>query len=810
MLRRRPAFALILIGVLGTSLGASSAVLAIAEAYLARPLPYPDAHRLVRFTRSPAPADIRRPQNTSALDRDGLLAEVADLVVDADVDGFTIVDGPSTSLRAGPSTSLRAGQTPQTILGAWIGAEIFPALGVRPALGRVFTAEEVAERSPVAVISHRLWTERYGADPGIVGRTLTLQAVEFRDAPTAFTVIGVLPPRFWHFDDRTLVLLPLRANGDVLLFRLRQGMEVEAAASRLTSVVAAMNPGLDARWSVALTTLQDEHVAPIRGMLFAVTAAVAMLLLIACSNLAMLQTVRALGRDHEFAVRVALGAGRSRLFTQLAVESVLLAAGSFCVAWGIAQLLITGILPSVESYVGRLLAGGSDAAALSGTVLALMAGVSLVCTAVLGVAPALRLPAAAVLRSHGARNATPQTTRARHVMVGLQVASTLVLLVGASLMMRTAWHLSHVRLGFDPHAVLTGAIVMAPPRYTDDGRRVATAERLMTALNSLPEVEAASLITGPAFGARLPRPVFRGPAPDSDSPTAVMVGATAEYFRALRLETLAGRPFSATEVASGERVAVISHALAKRVFRDDDAVGHMITTTALRPMLAGVEQGSERDARTTYRVVGVVADVRRSLRREGVPEVYVPLLQLPLRDLTVQVRARDGVPVATVASAVARALNAVDPELPLNNVETLEAVIARQEVRPRFLASVLGTFAALAAVGALVGLYAVSAWIARQRQREAAIRLALGAQPQQLVRALTLGGTISVVCGLAVGWWGSAALGRLLSTELTGISGGDVQTRLASAAVLFACCVTALYRPARAVARTSPAAALRE
>ncbi len=152
----------------------------------------------------------------------------------------------------------------------------------------------------------------------------------------------------------------------------------------------------------------------------------------------------------------------------------------------------------------------------------------------------------------------------------------------------------------------------------------------------------------------------------------------------------------------------------------------------------------------------------------------------------------------------------MDPELPLNNVEPLDAVIARQEVRPRFLAGVLGTFAALAAVGALVGLYAVSAWIARQRQREAAIRLALGAQPQQLVRTLTLGGTISVVCGLAVGWWGSAALGRLLSTELTGISGGDVQTRLATAALLFACCVTALYRPARAVARTSPAAVLRE
>ena len=794
ILRRRPAFALILIGVLGTSLGASSAVMAVAEAYLWKPLPYPDADRLVRFTRSVETPDIPRPQNTDALQPDGLLAEVADLVVLADVDGFTVVDG----------------QTPQTVLGAWIGAEIFTALGTRPVLGRVFTTEEVANGSPVAVISHRLWTERYGADPGIVGRTLTLQAVERRNAPTAFTVIGVLPPRFWHFDDRTLVLVPLPGDGDVLLFRLRKGMDPEGASSRLTAVVAAMNPGLDPRWRVAISTLQDEHVLPVRGMLFAVTAAVAMLLLIACSNLAMLQAVRALGRQHEFSVRAALGAGQGRLLTQLVAESMILAAGAFCLAWAVAHLLIAVVIPSVESYVGRLLAGGPGAAALSGRVLGMMAVVSLLCTVVLGMVPAFRIPATVVLRSHGARYGTPRTARARHLLVGVQVASTLVLLVGASLMVRTAWHLSQVRLGFDPHAVLTGAIVMGPPEYPDDERRVATAVRLLTAINTLPEVEAASLITGPALGARLPRPVFRGPAPDAGSPGAVMVGATAEYFSALRLQLLTGRPFSATEVASGEPVAVIGDALAKRLFPDGEAVGHTITTTALRPMHAGVEQGSELDARTTYRVVGVIADVRRSLRRDAFPEIYVPLLQLPLRDLTVQVRGREGVPLSTLAAAVARSVSMVDPGLPLNNLEPLGAVIGRQEVRPRFLASILGTFAALAAVGALVGLYAVSAWIARQRQREAAIRLALGAQPQQLVRKLTLGGVTSVVCGLAVGWWGSAGLGRLLSAELTGISGGDLQTRVAAAALLFVCCVIALYRPARAVALTSPAAALRE
>jgi ABC-type antimicrobial peptide transport system permease subunit len=227
-------------------------------------------------------------------------------------------------------------------------------------------------------------------------------------------------------------------------------------------------------------------------------------------------------------------------------------------------------------------------------------------------------------------------------------------------------------------------------------------------------------------------------------------------------------------------------------------------------MRDGVEVGREEDALTTYRVVGVAGDVRRSLRRLPTPEIYVPLSQMSRPNLTVQARARDGIRQAAVTAAIGRAIAAVDSELPVNGAEPLEATIARQGIRPRFLATVLGGFAALAALAALVGVYAISAWAARTRRREAAIRLALGARPRHVIRMLTASGALAIVIGLAIGWWASLGLGRLLSSELTGVTENDVSTRLALAAALFCLCVLAVYRPARAVTKLSPATILRE
>jgi ABC-type antimicrobial peptide transport system permease subunit len=292
------------------------------------------------------------------------------------------------------------------------------------------------------------------------------------------------------------------------------------------------------------------------------------------------------------------------------------------------------------------------------------------------------------------------------------------------------------------------------------------------------------------------------------APTAVLIGASHGYFEAVRLRVIAGRPLSMAESRGFEPVAVISASLAANLFPSEDAVGRTITTTALRPMQQGVEVGPP--VRTTYRIVGVAADVRRSLRREAVAEVYVPLAQAPLRDLTLQVRGRDGVPAADVAAAVKRTVGVVSRDLPLNGAEPLETLIGRQGVGPRFVATLLGIFAALAALGAVVGLYAVSAWMAGLRRREAAIRLALGASRAQVVRALVAGTALSVSCGLLLGWWASLMLGRLMARELTGVSGDDLMTRALAASVLCICCVLAVYRPVNAMTQVSPAATLRE
>lgn len=792
-LRRRPRFALILVTVLGASLGTSATVLAIADAYLWRPLPYPSADRLVMLARTEGPPRARTPRNLTPLHREGLAAEVADLVVTGDLDGFTIADGA----------------TPATVLGMWTTTDLFAALDIRPTLGRTFTAAEVEDASPVALISHALWTERYGADPSIVGRTLTLRAVERADTRTAFTVIGVLPPRFWHLDTRTSVLLPLKGEGDdVLFFRLRPGIAVDQASSRLTGLVAAVNPDVDPAWRVDLSSLQEDHVAPVRPLLSAVTLAVAMLLLIGCSNVLMLQAMRALDREHEMAIRSALGAGRSRRVSQLFAENLLLAGAALVVGLLTASVLVAGLLPAVEAYGGRLVPGPLPAAP-SARVVAIMAAVSLLCTVVFGVAAGVRVRRnAQSLRAHGAGFDTPRRARLRHGLAVLQVAATLALLVGATLAMRTAWHLSHVDLGFDPAGVITGSLVVGPPAFADDDEKGSAVSSLLDTLDASPEIEAAGLITVPAFGVRFPRPVFRDAVSEGTAPTAVLIAVSHGYFDAVRLRVTAGRSLSLPESRGADPVAVISASLATALFPSEDAVGRTITTTALRPLQGGVEVGPP--VRTTYRIVGVAADVRRSLRRASVPEVYIPLAQAPLRDLTLQVRGRDDVPAGAVAAAIGRAVSSVSRDLPLNDVEPLETLVGRQGVRPRFVATLLGMFAALAAVGAAVGLYAVSAWMAGLRRRESAIRLALGASRGQVARTIVGGTAVSVTGGLLLGWWASLVLGRVMSRELSGVNGDDVMTRVIAASLLAVCCMLAVYRPVNAMTRVSPSATLRD
>jgi predicted permease len=791
--RRQPRFAALLVTVLGTSLGTSAAVLSIVDAYLWRPLPYPGAERLVRFARSPGPRDIEPPRNVAALERRALLDEVADLVLEGDADGFTIVDG----------------QTPRTVLGLWSTADVFPLFDIRPALGRVFTAEDVASHNAVVLISHALWTERYGRDAGIVGRSITLRSVE-RPEGSSFTVIGVLPPRYWPLDDRTAVIAPLWGSGDVYLFRLRSAFTVEQAATRLTAGVAAMNPSLDPRWTVSLSTLQAEHVAAVRPLLLAVAAAVILLVLIACSNLAMLQAVRGEARRPAAALMMALGASRSRLLFQLAVEQAILAVVSFTLACGIAQLVLSGVVPAVEAYIGRIVPG-SGGPGLGSRVLVAMAVVTLMSTVGIGLLPWLRrAPGLVALKEHGRAEDSVQRKRLQRVGVVVQVAASLCLLVGASLLMKTAWRLSHTELGFEAARVTTASIVLEPRAYPGAAARRIAANRILTALEGQPEVETASLITGPAFGYRAPRAVFAGSRSDRDAPQAVVVGVTPSYFRALGIAIGPGRSLTTADVTSNGNVAVISSSLARRLWPEEDAVGRMLTTTSLRPMRDGVEVGRAADAVKTFRVVGISADLRRSLWRDAVPEVYVPLVDIPGPDLTVQVRGRRGVPHSVVAAAISRAVSTVDADVPVNGAEPLEATIARQGVRPRFLATILAAFAALAALGALVGLYATSAWIARQRRREAAIRLAIGAAPWQVVRLLTRSAAVCVAFGIFLGWWGSLALGRLLAGELVGVTGDDVATRVGVSAVLCVCCMVAAYGPVRAVTRASPAAILRE
>ena len=557
-----------------------------------------------------------------------------------------------------------------------------------------------------------------------------------------------------------------------------------------------------------------------RDLLAAVAIGVLLLLLIGSANLALLHAVRAQARERELAVRAALGASRRRVMGQIALEHAILATGAFLVAWWLAAALTSVILPLAEAYIGRLVPGATASAPLGGRLVAWMALAAMIATVGLGMLPYARRPAplVAALTGHAGAGDTPRRGRGRHLLVGLQVAATMALLAGAGLMLRTAWHLERIDVGFDPHGVLTASLALAEPRYPDAEARRAAIARLVEDAGALPRVEAAGLMSGNAFGSRTTRRVAAdGLAPGAASPSAAIVAVTPSYFQTVRLPIVEGRPLSARDTAAREPVAVISRSLAAQLWPDGSSIGRLVTSeaigagaAALAPGETVIRDGVETAAAATYRVVGVAADVRRSLRRDSVPELYVSLAQAPMPYLTLLIRAQSAGDPGALLGPVARAVLAIDPELPLIGAQSLEDEVAGAGVRPRFLATLLGSFAVLAAAVALIGVYAISAWVARQRRREAAVRIALGAQPRDVIRLLTMTGARAVLAGLAVGWIASLALGRLLASELSGVDPRDVRTRAAVALVLFVTCVLAVYSPARAVATSDPASALRE
>lgn len=764
-LRRNPAFAAAVVLTLGVGIGVATAMAGVLDAYLVRALPYPAADRLVSVTGPGAPDWRDAPM-------------VLENAVSWDLDAFSLVsDGP-----------------PERVWTSWVTPGFFAALGVRPTLGRLFDASETAPGgASVALISHALWQRRWGGDPGILGRTFAAYADDRPDEAAVFTIVGVLPSDFWYFNRFTEVLAPLRTSRPIYMATLAAGVSPAEAQEALTHAAAARDP---ARAEVTVRLMRDAFLERAKPVLWAVAGAVALVLLIACGNAAVLLLVRAAGREQEFAIRSAVGVGRGGIARQLLVEGALISVTATVLGLALASLLLRVMGEATPRLLGTPVPGG--AAALRLDVLAFASAAAIACLAgvLFGLMPLSvtrrRNLAATLVSTRGTD--TRRRQRVRGVLVAAELALSLALLIGAGLLVRSALHLQRLELGFDAANLVALSLSVRQSAFAEPDARTALYGRI--------EQELASALPGVSVGTVSWAPFSRfglTPVQAQDRPTdgpprdsAFISSASAGYFGTIGIRLLRGRLFDASAAADGD--VLVSESLARRIWPGENAVGRQLRPVADRTAPAAPQQ----PWRT---VIGVVSDVRKTLTQPNPPDLYVPLTASPPILAEVVVRDPTG---RERLHAMREAVWRVNPELPLNEVRWIADDVARDAMPARFLAWLLSGFAAFALVLATLGLYGVIAYAVGERRREIAIRLALGADPPQVVRLFLRQSGRLVVAGLLGGLGGGYALSRLLASQLHGVSASDPVVYAALALLLGGATMLATWIPARRGAHAEP------
>jgi len=791
-LRKQPAFTATVIATLALAIGASTAIFSVVEATLLRPLPFRDTSRIA-FLRG-----VAGPQRAI---RGGSPIEVRDWArLNRTFENVAIYD--ETSL------NLHTAEGAERVEAEMVSASYFPMLGVSTQIGRVFSAAEdsIPDANPVVVISDAMWRTRLGGDPKVVGRTLTLN-----DRP--FTILGVMRPGFKGISFDTDVWFPaamVRANGGDpnergnrwldAIGRLRDGVRLEDAQRDMNRVAAQLArdfPESNTDRGVRLFSLRESYLGSTRTLVLALFGAVGLFLLIACANVIGLQIVRAAGRRREIALRMALGANRGRLVQQLVVEGVALAIAGAVVGlaiahWGLAGLTALapdGVLPNYAQPSINLVAFGFTLV------------VALTCGVLFGIVPALRASSVDLVGSlkEGARASANGFGR-RHRLGGQQLlvigetAVALVLLVGAGLMVRSLQRQLAVDPGFDPRGVLRARLVL-PQQYAPE-RRVQLVQQLRERLGAIPSVRGVAVGSDmPLGGSSSASFIF---VPDvNDRFRYYYHFVTPDYFTVLGVRLLRGRAFTAADRDTLPTVAIISEAMARRIWRGADPVG--------RHLRHGDADGAE------VTIVGVVGDVRfRDLTTPlatSEPDVYFPIAQSRSRNLHVGVRS--ALPPEQIAAAVRREIAAIDPTIPLFAVRPLDELLKQQTATGRFGSAVLGAFGLSALVLAAVGLYGVLAFIVSLRRREIGIRLALGATSGRVLEGVIGQGTALAAMGLAVGIVAALFTTRVIESQLFGVGARDPVVFAGAAVALLLVAVAASWVPARRAARVDPQMALR-
>lgn len=801
-LAARPGFAAIAILTLALGIGATTAIFSVVQAVLLRPLDYPHADRLVQLRGFEK--DTGTPDNLSP-------ADFLDFEHDNTVFSRTGANGwvGLMTIAGGAGEAERVGAVLVT-------EGFFPTLGVQPARGRVFLPDEDRPGAPlVAMLSDGLWRRRFGADSNIVGSTITVNA-------TPATIVGVLPATFRHVEinpERPADVFMLHRfnraepnrGGHYIraVARLKDGESLERAGAELDGIASRLEklyPTSNANQGVIVRPLLESIVGDSRPVLLLLSAAVGFVLLVACANVANLLLARGSGRMKELALRAAIGAGRGRLIRQLLTESAALsmlgaAAGVLLAFWAtraLSTLAVAG-LPR------------ADQIGLDGSVLAFALGAALLTSVIFGLIPAWQLSGRDLtesLKEGGKQQGAAVGRGPRDALIVAEVALSVVLLVGAGLLLRSLWELQHVNPGFQADNVLSMEVSLPTARY-EEGEQMPFYQRLEDRIRALPGVANVGAINilplsqnYDSQGIQVedhPKPEGQGEAPQVRS-------ITPGYFRAMGIPLIKGRDFDTHDVNDGQLAVIISRSMAAKYWPGEaDVIGKRVTHNSGIPRARQQVVGGPG----SRLVVGVVDDVKHmGLDEADVPMMYEPHTQQPSYH-TMRLVIRANADAASMTRMVRAELNQMDSGVPLSQVITLSAAIQNSVAAPRLRAILFGLFAGLALALAAIGVYGVVSYLVSQRTQEIGVRLALGASATDVLGMLVREAMVPVSLGIACGVTGAFALTRALSAMLYGVSATDVTIYAAACAVLAGAALAASIVPARRALKVDAMVAIR-
>jgi putative ABC transport system permease protein len=789
----RPGFTLIAILALALGIGANTAIFSVVHAVLLQRLPYGNPDQLVWIWESnPGSAITKEPTS---------LPNYVDWR--AQNQSFTELTAWSRA-----NLILTGDGEPERVPGSAVAANFFSTLGVSPALGRTFVAEEnTPGKNRVAVLSHAFWQRRFGADPNIAGRTVTLNG-------NPYSIVGVMPAAFRHPDPGMTIVpdlwIPLSIDGaqngrrgDFLRIvgRLKPGVNIEGATKDMTALTARLAeqyPAANAGWTVTLLTLHQRFTGDVRKPILLIMGAVAFLLLIACANVANLLLARAATREREIAIRSALGARRVRLLRQLLTESLLLAlagglAGLLVAIWGVEAL--RSIAPE---NLPRL-----DSAGLNYLVLTFAIGLSLLTGIVFGIVPAMTSTSIDLNSSlkEGGRGTSDGKRGAmlRDLVAVAEIALALMLLVSSGLLIRSFLKLQKSDPGFKPENVATMQVLLPRNKYPEGPQISAFFDQLLERIKAMPGVDSAGAVDSVPLGGGgnvLSFLIEGNPAPPPEQVVdAEAYTVSPGYFGTLAIPFVRGRDFSERDDGKAPGVTIINEMMANRYFPGEDPLGKRIT-------LGNAETGP------WLTVVGIVKDVAHNdLGAAPYSQMYGAYRQNPSRLMSVVARTSGGERGAV--AGLRDLVKSIDRDLPLGKVTTMEQLLSDSIARPRFNALLITIFAAAGLLLAAVGIYGVISYGVTQRVHEIGVRIALGASSRDVMGLVLSKGLKLAIAGVAIGLLLSLAAGRLLSTLLFGVGARDPLTFVGLSAVIVGVAMLACYLPARKAMKVDPMVALR-